>query len=73
MTNDEVVTVAWEQAGPSEVAYLPRFDLVLRPNSQGWRWLVCEAEAGAVVAEGQASEYEIAKHTVVKTAELLSR
>lgn len=70
---EEMGTVLWEQAGPSEVAYLPQFDLVLRPNALGWKWLVCEAEDGAVVAEGQAAEYEAAKQVVVKTAELLSR
>lgn len=70
---DETTPVLWEQAGPSEVAYLPRFDLVLRPTSQGWKWLVCEGEEGTILAEGQSSDYEVAKQVVVKTAELLSR
>lgn len=73
MTPDDLPTVVWEHAGPSEVAYLPRFDLVLRPTGYGWRWLVCEAEEGRVVAEGRSVDYEAAKSTVVRTGELLSR
>lgn len=70
---EESPTVVWEPAGASEVAYLPQFDLVLRPVAQGWLWRVCEAEDGRIVAEGKAGDYEVAKATVVKTGELLSR